>query len=70
MIDLEALPATALLNDRQASEALNIPRSTLNMWRCHRRVDLPFIKMGRQVRYQVGDLRKFLEECRQEGIAA
>lgn len=64
-IDLDELPASTLLNEKQTGLVLNTPPATLNMWRCQKRVDLPFIKLGRQVRYQVGDIREFLQRNRQ-----
>lgn len=64
MIDLTTLPTTALLTAPQTAEVLSVPLNTLNIWRTNGRVGLPYIKIGRQVRYQVGDLLAFMEEGR------
>lgn len=61
MIDLDNLPGSTLLNDKQVSEVLGVPTSTLNMWRVYRRVPLPFVKLGKQVRYRVSDVRGFID---------
>jgi excisionase family DNA binding protein len=50
----------ALLTARQASEYLQIPVATLAVWRCTGRVELPFVKAGRAVRYRREDLENFL----------
>jgi excisionase family DNA binding protein len=52
---------TQLLTPRQASEYLQVPVSTLAVWRCTDRVHLPFVKVGgRHVRYRREDLEAFL----------
>lgn len=45
----------------QAAEYLGIAKQTLAVWRSKGRYDLPFIKMGRRVRYRKTDLDRFLE---------
>jgi len=52
---------TPLLTARQASAYLQVPVSTLAVWRCTGRVHLPFVKLGdRQVRYRPEDLEAFV----------
>jgi hypothetical protein len=70
VIDIETLPPSALLNEKQVAEVLGVPPGTLNMWRCQRRVPLPWIKLGKQVRYRVSDIKTFLEDNRQSAFAA
>lgn len=54
-------PLASLLTARQASEYLQVPVSTLAVWRCTNRVHLPFVKVGgRHVRYRREDLEAFL----------
>lgn len=60
-LDLDALPSSSLLSDPQTAELLGIAPATLAVWRCTGRVNLPFVKIGRHVRYRVGDIRKFIE---------
>lgn len=56
-----AEPLAPLLTARQASEFLQVPVSTLAVWRCTNRVHLPFVKVGgRHVRYRREDLEAFL----------
>lgn len=56
-----AEPLGSLLTPRQASEYLQVPVSTLAVWRCTGRVTLRFLKVGtRQVRYRREDIDAFL----------
>jgi hypothetical protein len=61
MVDLDALPDTALLDDEQTAGFLSIRKTTLQVWRSTNRVQLPYVKVGRLVRYRAGDLRAFIE---------
>jgi hypothetical protein len=58
---LDGLSESQLLDDRQAASAMTLQPGTLAVWRSTGRVNLPYIKVGRSVRYRVGDIRKFLE---------
>ena len=49
----------ALRTEKQASEILSIPLQTLRKWRCLRQ-QIPFVKLGRSVRYRLADLENFL----------
>lgn len=54
-------PIAPMLTPRQASEYLQVPVSTLAVWRCTGRVSLPYLKVGaRQVRYRREDIEAFL----------
>lgn len=55
-----AHPQSVLLNEDETAEFLRVKRQTLAAWRCTDRYQLPFIKVGRSVRYRLGDLEKFL----------
>lgn len=61
MIDLEALPPSTLLTQKQAAEVLNTPAATLCLWRHRKNVALPYVKLGANVRYRASDLLKFLK---------
>lgn len=61
-VDLDALPDSHLLDDIDAAAVLDTSPGTLAVWRSTGRYALPFIKVGRKVRYRVGDLRAFLEK--------
>jgi hypothetical protein len=59
-LDLSNIPDSHLLDDSQAARILDIKKSTLSVWRCTGRIDLPYIKIGRNVRYRAGDLKAFI----------
>lgn len=49
-----------LLTPRQASNFLQVPESTLAVWRSTGRVQLPFVKVGGHVRYRREDIERYL----------
>lgn len=49
------------LDTKDAAEFLGVTVPTLNVWRCTGRYSLPFIRVGRKIRYRLSDLEKFLE---------
>jgi hypothetical protein len=49
-----------LLNRNAAALFLDIKPNTLATWACNKRYDLPFIKIGRSVKYQLSDLEAFI----------
>ena len=51
---------TPLLNPHQAADFLNVPESTLAVWRCTGRVALPYLKVGGHVRYRQEDIERYL----------
>lgn len=51
---------TRLLTAEEAAEFLGIAHQTLSVWRSTGRYDLPYIKVGRNVRYRLSDLEAFL----------
>jgi excisionase family DNA binding protein len=53
--------ATELFNEDQTAEYLSVAAQTLSVWRSSGRYDLPFIKVGRVVRYRKADLDAWLE---------
>ncbi len=44
-----------------AADYLGITPGTLNVWRCTKRHQIPYIKVGRLVKYRKSDLDKWLE---------
>ena len=54
------LPA-ALVSPEQAAEFLGTTTGTLAVWRCNRRYDLPYVKVGKSVRYRQSDLERFVQ---------
>lgn len=53
--------ASRLVDEKIAAEILGITAGTLSVWRCTRRYALPYLKIGRAVRYRVSDLEAFME---------
>lgn len=60
-VDLSVLPSNTLLDEGQAALALGLKPNTLGIWRSTGRYSLKFKKIGRRVKYSVGDLLEFLE---------
>ena len=50
-----------LLTRAQAAEYLGIAVQTLAVWACRGRYGLPFVRIGRSVRYRKRDLDEFIE---------
>ncbi len=54
----------ALVDQAAAAEILQVKPNTLTNWRCTKRYSIPYIKIGRCVRYRVSDLLAFVERRR------
>ena len=50
-----------LLDEKQAAEVLTVEPGTLSVWRSTGRYKIPFVKVGRRVRYRRADLETWLE---------
>ncbi len=50
-----------LLGAAEAAEMLKVSPGTLAVWRSSGRYALPFVKVGRHVRYRVRDIEGWLE---------
>lgn len=60
-----------LLDDKAAAEVIDVVPGTMSVWRSTGRYALPFIKIGRKVRYRRSDLLAWLEmRTRQTGATA
>ena len=53
-------PEDRLLTADDAAKYLGIAVNTLSVWRSTGRYDLPYIKVGRLVKYRLSDLQAFL----------
>jgi hypothetical protein len=58
---MEMLLENELKNEEFASEFLGVARGTLQVWRSTKRYPLPYVKVGRLVRYRLRDLQAFLQ---------
>ena len=54
-------PLDRLVDENEAADYLGIKRQTLAVWRCTKRYDLPYCKVGRSVRYRIRDLNAFVD---------
>lgn len=50
-----------LIDEKQAAEVLSVEPGTLSVWRSTGRYKIPFIKVGRNVRYSRKALEAWLE---------
>ena len=55
-----------LLNTSETSQYLGVKRDTLAVWRTTRRYELPYIKVGRLVKYRLTDLDEWLKKQTKE----
>jgi excisionase family DNA binding protein len=49
------------LTRKEAAEFLGVKEQTLNTWKWAGRHNLPCIKVGRSIRYDINDLEKWLQ---------
>ena len=62
---------TELLSPDQAAATIDVTSGTLSVWRSTGRYGIPFIKIGRKVRYRKSDLLAWLESrTRESGATA
>jgi excisionase family DNA binding protein len=53
--------SSRFLTTQEAAEFLGVSAGTLAVWRCVSRYPLPFVRIGRNVRYQEADLVSWVE---------
>lgn len=72
MTNQDAVPAgRELLTEAQAAEKIDVSPGTLSVWRSTGRYRLPFIKVGRKVRYRASDLDAWMaSRTRDSGATA
>ncbi len=57
-----------LLNESATADFLGVTIGTLQVWRCTKRYNLPYIKVGRLVKYRYSDLMAFLDSRTQNRV--
>jgi excisionase family DNA binding protein len=50
-----------LFTPDEVAELLGVTPHTLAVWRCEKRYNLPYVKVGRLVRYRRNDLLAFID---------
>jgi hypothetical protein len=60
-------PDSDLLTPAEAGKALGVDVGTLSNWRATKRVPLPYVKLGKAVRYRRQDLERFIAENTEGG---
>ncbi len=53
-----------LLTTEQAAELMLVAPGTLVVWRCTGRYALPYVRVGRLIRYRAEDVASFIENQR------
>ncbi len=51
-----------LLTPEEVGDLLGVTEHTLANWRCERRHNLPYVKVGRLVRYREEDVDAYIEQ--------
>lgn len=51
-----------LIDEDETARRLGLSAQTLCNWRCKGRTDLPFVRVGRAVRYRPEDVERFISE--------
>ena len=59
-----------LLNGHEAAAFLGITYHTLAVWKSTKRHNVPYVKIGRLVKYRRTDLERFINENRSEVLGA
>jgi excisionase family DNA binding protein len=59
-----------LISESQAAQILGVAPGTLSVWRCTRRYQIPFVKVGRSVRYSRKALQAWIDERTYTGEVA
>jgi len=62
MIARKSQASAELIDEIAAAAHITVAPATLRVWRCTGRYNLPFVKVGRLVRYRISDLDRFLRD--------
>jgi predicted DNA-binding transcriptional regulator AlpA len=63
MEQADAIRDESLLTPEETAKVLSVAEQTLAVWRCTKRVDLPYIKLGKKsIRYRKSDIERFLTD--------
>lgn len=59
----DVISSDPLLTTQEAAALLDVSPGTLEVWRCTKRYPLPYVKIGRNVRYRKSVLLAFINSC-------
>lgn len=57
-----------LLTNKQTANILGLSVATVNNWRYQEDRPLPYVKVGRAVRYRLSDVQKYIQKLETKGI--
>jgi hypothetical protein len=60
-------PEYVLLSREETAALLGVQTNTLAVWALHQRYALPYVKVGRRVKYRLSDVLCFIEKNVQPG---
>jgi len=52
--------ADELLDEKETAAILGVRIGTLQVWRCTKRYPLPYVRVGRNIRYQRSAIQQFI----------
>jgi hypothetical protein len=58
----QSLPLDPLLTAEDTAKLLNVALITLAVWRSTKFAGPPYVKVGKNVRYQLGAIRQYIEK--------
>jgi excisionase family DNA binding protein len=63
LLNMDAPNISDLITPREVARSLSVAEETLASWRSRKKPHLPFLKVGRLVRYRRSDLVAFVERA-------
>lgn len=66
---MSSVTLSRLLSCEDTAQLLGTTAGTLSVWRCTRRYPLPYVKVGRSVRYRESDVLDFIERRTVGGVS-
>lgn len=60
-MEVKTRPNDPLLSEQEAADKLGVKPSTLQVWRSTKRYPLPYVKVGRNVRYRTSAVDAFID---------
>jgi excisionase family DNA binding protein len=54
-----------LLTTKQVADILQLGKTTIERWRRNKMENLPYVYVGKKIRYRLGDLRTWILEKKQ-----